>query len=506
MNSSYRTNLWDKFLHIEHDNPSKFAISNPEAEFSFSEIKTKADSLSKALLDNGIVKGDVVAIFQDKSVAGFCLMLACLRIGAPYVNLDPGSPQERLKKMLNTCEPALVVACSQIKSNPLIEYSHPHKFIAIDDLKDGQTLNPYPVVTGTDPAYLMFTSGSTGLPKAAVISHGALLNFIDWARDRFELTPDDRFTNVNPLYFDNSVFDFYASIFNGACLCPTPSKLLQEPLRLANWVKANQCTIWFSVPSLLVYLLTMHALSQDDFPNVRKIIFGGEGFPKKKLKQLFELLGKRMDLENVYGPTEATCICSAHTVTEDDFLDMSKLTAIGRLAPNFDSHIISEDENIRRGELVLIGPQVCLGYYNSPEQTKLAFIQNPKHSQYRDVGYKTGDIVELDDSGNFHFLGRKDLQVKLMGHRIELEEIESALFSSHDFDEVAVTYRSLGDGLGRIVAHLVCKADIQEKSIKESLKNRLPSYMIPKKFVVHDSLPKNANGKIDRKILQQQIT
>jgi D-alanine--poly(phosphoribitol) ligase subunit 1 len=502
MTSVYKSNLWSQFIEISKSSPENISFAFHNKNYSFSKTLERALQLSQSLLYLGMKKGDVVGIFHDKSFDGFCLMLACLRIGTPYVNFDSNTPAERLKKILKICSPSVIFNfITELDiSGEIVQCRD--KLLTIDELKVPPDQLVVPTVTGTNPAYLMFTSGSTGMPKAAVVSHGALLNFINWSKERFEVKSSDRFTNVNPLYFDNSVFDFYASIFNGAALCPAPTNLLKKPLELVEWANALTCTIWFSVPSLLVYLLTMRAISQDNtMKSVRSVIFGGEGFPKNKLLKLFEIFSTQAELVNVYGPTEGTCICSAHTVTKQDFAAMDKLTTLGKLAANFDYFIEPTEGDPNRGELILLGPQVCLGYYNSPEQTSSAFIQNPKHSNHRDIGYKTGDMVELDNNGNFHFLGRKDFQIKHMGHRIELEEIEAAVASIEKIDESAVSYEKLNDGMGRILLHFKGSPELKDSTIIDNLKSKIPSYMLPQKIIRHDQLPKNANGKIDRRAL-----
>jgi D-alanine--poly(phosphoribitol) ligase subunit 1 len=361
-------------------------------------------------------------------------------------------------------------------------------------------------VTGADPAYIMFTSGSTGMPKGAVMSHRNVLNFIGWAQDRFAIQPADIFSNANPIYFDNSVFDFYTSLFSGASLVPISSEEARDPRRLVQIVNSRHCTIWFSVPSLLVYLLTTRALEAKDFSSVRKIIFGGEGFPKTKLKRLYELFGHRADLENVYGPTECTCICSAHTISSDDFADMQSLATLGFLAPNFDYEILSTDGAEGVGELFLRGPNVGLGYYNDPERTGKVFVQNPTHRRFADIGYRTGDLVRRDTSGRLHFVGRSDFQIKYMGYRIELEEIEAALGTIPEVEECAVVYRKLGEGLGEIVGFAAVAAEKAPAELIQEVARIVPPYMVPKRVILLSDLPKNANGKIDRIVLQSMAS
>ncbi len=469
------------------------------------ELAEMADRIAATIHSRGIRQGEVVAFFHDKSPAAFAAMLACLRLGVLYANLDPVSPWERLRKILDSCQPRLIINAfeslpheASLKEADIAEILHlrglEHAATELPDIKS---------ISGNTPAYIMFTSGSTGMPKGAVISHANLLWFTSWGRDRFQITQDDILTNTNPIYFDNSVFDFYISIFSGATLVPINSVQARDARLLLSLLTQACCTIWFSVPSLLVYLLTTRSLTTSDFSTVRKIIFGGEGFPKSKLKQLFDLFGHRCELENVYGPTECTCICSAHTISAADFEDMQNLATLGPIAQNFDLEILALDENDPDfGELFLRGPQVGLGYYRDTERTAASFTQNPRHNDYTDIGYRTGDLVRRDAHGRLHFKGRLDLQIKHLGYRIELEEIEAALGALPDMRECAAIYQRLGEGLGQIIGFVAMSPTRTSHELIGEIANLVPSYMVPRKITILESLPKNANGKIDRVALQ----
>jgi D-alanine--poly(phosphoribitol) ligase subunit 1 len=256
----------------------------------------------------------------------------------------------------------------------------------------------------------------------------------------------------------------------------------------------------------LVYLLTTKVLKETDFPTVTRISFGGEGFPKNKLKQLFDLFGHRMTLFNVYGPTECTCICSSYKITDADFNTMNELAPLGLMAPNFGYEIIPlSEENSSLGELALIGPCVGLGYYNDPERTIKSFVQNPKVS-FNQIMYKTGDLVERMANGYLHFRGRADNQVKHMGYRIELEEIEAAFSTLSYVDEVGVIYEKINAELGQIKAYIsINKPGLNEMDISDDIKKMVPSYMVPRKIIILERLPKNQNGKIDRKQLKELV-
>jgi D-alanine--poly(phosphoribitol) ligase subunit 1 len=488
------------------------ALHYPESDVrvSYEELAQEVALMCRLLGSAGLRRGDVVAIFSDKSPRALASILACLRLGLPYAHLDHESPWIRLEKILSTCNPKAILSFfdSLPIASELASYAGPKLLSPAQadqaalpdvDLPDLHELH------GAAPAYIMFTSGSTGNPKGAVMSHANVLQFVAWAQSRFDITHEDVLTSVNPIYFDNSVFDFYSAIFSGATLVPLTAPQLREPRNLVKLVNAANCSIWFSVPSMLVYLLTTRALSSNDFPQMRKIIFGGEGFPKPKLKQLFDLFGGRTDLENVYGPTECTCICSAHTVTQRDFEDMQNLTTLGRLAQNFDYEILPiDDANPNLGELLLRGPQVGLGYYNDTERTAKSFIQNPRHNLYRDIGYRTGDLVERDVKENLHFKGRVDFQIKHMGYRIELEEIEAGINTIAQIKECGVVYSNSG-GFGQIVAFAATDAPLDAEETIAKIGKILPAYMVPRQIRFLESLPKNANGKIDRVALKAMV-
>ena len=504
MPSSYVYNLGLAYSDVAQRHGERIAITYPTGErLTHAELDRLSNRIAHALLELGVVAGDVVALFHTKSVEAYASMLACLKLGVAYTNLDLTSPAARIAKMLETCKPSLVLsATAPDEAGPLGVRHHAFGDEAFQSLvrqaPDGKPAG-MERVTGADPAYIMFTSGSTGFPKGAAMTHANVLNFVAWARTTFDIVPDDVFTNVNPMYFDNSVFDFYASLFNGAGLSPCDAELVRRPRDLVRAVGKQGCTIWFSVPSLIVYLLTTRAIEASDLASLRTMIFGGEGFPKPRLQELHRLIGDRVRLVNVYGPTECTCICSAYEVGPDDFQNLSELAPLGDIAPNFGFYIEPLDPaDPDFGELLLYGANVGLGYFNDEERTRRSFVPDPRQPGFRRVMYRTGDLVRRGPEGWLHFKGRADNQIKHMGYRIELEEIEAAFAVLPDVDEVAVVYHGDHGETGHIVAFVATTASVDEDGMLSQVKRLIPPYMVPRTVRFLPALPKNANGKIDR--------
>lgn len=507
---AFETSLGRAFDRVVATHGGRCALHYPATDerVSYAELGTLVDRAQGLLAAHGLRAGQVLAMFHDKSPLAYAFQLAALRLGVIYTNLDPDSPWPRLEKIVAQCQPALVAYGGVLP--------HAAELLAagVPGSLDWTASTEVPPASGEGaihpgmPAYLMFTSGSTGRPKGAVMSHGNVLGFIAWVQDRFGVGPGDVLSNANPMYFDNSVFDFYGALFSGATLVPLTAAQVREPRQLVRLVSEAGCTVWFSVPSLLVYLLTTRALGPADFGSLRTIAFGGEGFPKARLRELYELYGARVRFENVYGPTECTCICSAYTIGESDFEDMQGLAPLGWLAPNFGHEVLAlDDAEPGLGELFLTGPQVGLGYYNDPMRSEAAFVQNPRHSRYAERGYRTGDIVQRDAAGRLHFKGRVDHQIKHMGYRIELEEIEAALGSLAGVQECAVVYLRAAQGPGQIHGFAVTAGRHDAGgALAEELARLLPAYMLPRRLQLMDRLPKNANGKIDRLALTELAT
>jgi D-alanine--poly(phosphoribitol) ligase subunit 1 len=507
-NIKYTYNLGQLFSEIVYENPNNIAIKGENGIIiTYKELDDLSNRISHYLILRGVQKEEVIVILNNKSFISYALMIACLKLGVIYTNIDPKSPNERFKKMLDICRPAIIFYSGNDKPPFLNVYDS--KFTDYDSEQFQSGTNTLPTclnkfnsfVLSSNPAYIMFTSGSTGFPKGVLIPHSSIINFIEWTKSTYNTINKDSFTNLNPMHFDNSVFDFYASLFTGASLIPLKENLTINPRKLLNILNELKPTIWFSVPSLLVYMLNMRALKQEDLSNLRIVTFGGEGFPKNKLRELWKSWGKRVRFVNVYGPTECTCICSSYDVTEKDIFN-DELLPLGPIAPNFKAFILDENNKLVKdgdiGELCIGGPNVGYGYFNNIDKTNEVFIDNPLISSHSEKIYKSGDLVTYDtELESYLFKGRKDNQIKRMGYRIELEEIENALNSVDFIHESAVIFVDNSNYKSKIIA-CIKSNETEVDKINFEIGKQLPSYMMPDIIMFYENLPKNQNGKIDR--------
>jgi D-alanine--poly(phosphoribitol) ligase subunit 1 len=508
-------NLGNLFFRVVSEHATRPALRYAGREHRFAELGSWVDSLAALLLSEGLSRGDVIAIGHNKHPLSYALMLAAIRLGLPYVNLDVGSPIARNARILAVCAPKLLFYDDNAYESEMIELATSRGCAArLLDFASLPIASPEErafqkecagLVDGATIAYVMFTSGSTGIPKGVAVTHQNVLHLIAWGSQRFGITEQDNFANLSPMYFDNSVFDFYVGLFSGASLSPIHRSMLPKPYELVRHVSDLSCTVWFSVPSALMYLMSMKALGAGVLSELRMIIFGGEGYPKIELKKLYERFREQASLVNVYGPTECTCICSGHTISMSDFDKLDGLPTLGRLNPNFDHQIVDENgHDAIEGELCLIGPNVAAGYFNDLERTNVSFQMISDPARFMKRMYRTGDLVR-EEGGRLYFLGRKDNQIKHMGYRIELEEIENALAQLPHVEQAAVVYVRGQSTHGKLVGFIATSAARDEAALLHELGQLLPPYMRPSRLVTMQALPKNPNGKVDRQQLRDSL-
>jgi amino acid adenylation domain-containing protein len=520
--------IYKGFLRSALEFPQRPALEVANRVVSYSALQQRAFQLAATLqkyeLSN---QPPLTAIFGYRSVTAFAGILAALLRGHGYVPLNRTFPPKRTKLMLERsgCRALIVdeLSAAQLPrvleslSNRLLivmpDEPDPDKFAACwpqheiigsHGLENGDGFTPV-AASPDDIAYLLFTSGSTGTPKGVMVSHQNVESYLEYIVPRYGICETDKCSQTFDLTFDLSAHDMFVTWERGACLCCPSQKALIKP---GGFIVDSNLTTWFSVPSTAVFMKKLGLLKPEMYPNLRLSLFCGEGLPVDIVKAWVEA-APNSTIENLYGPTEATIACAAYRWDHNGSPQQAELglVPIGEPFPHMQPLIV--DENLVQvpigtpGELLVSGPQVALGYWRDGEKTARSFIVP---SGYAKTYYRTGDRVRRPAEGKpLTYLGRVDNQIKVLGHRVELGEVEAALRQESGVDgAIAVGWPMSPSGAGGIEAFLQTEyADVT--SLREKLAKRLPSYMVPRNIHLMTKMPVNSNGKFDRRALIQLL-
>ena len=397
---------------------------------------------------------------MKKGINSIHSILTILKCDCAYVPIDVNSPSNRIAEILEACNSPLIVVdseSSELLKNLLPPDKLPTEFV-IDSFSGDNTDALECLNLSIDIAYVLFTSGSTGTPKGVMIPHKAITDYIDWCVEEFALTSNDVIANHAPLYFDNSTFDIYTAFKSGATLHLVDDAVNAVIPSLAKWIDNNRITTFFCVPSVLTMLIKSRRLKAGLFTELRHLICAGEVLPPDSLRYWMQLFPD-IQYTNMYGPTEITVDCSYHVIRQIPDGETSSIP-IGKARKNMELFVRGEDGELSSevgafGELLVRGIAVGYGYLGDKEKTAQSFIQNPDNHQFADPLYCTGDVVKIDENGDFLFLGRADDQIKYLGHRIELGEIEAALNAVEYVQEAVVAFNASDDMYEQAIGALI---------------------------------------------------
>ena len=509
-------------LHPEAD-----AVRHGDERLTYAELDDRSGRLAATLLAQGVRRGDRVGLFFPKSIPSIVTIFGILKAGGVYVPIDPASPGTRVGYLVRNCGIRHLVTTRE--RVPLLEAAFangvPGELLAVllvDDAGDAtiprctqrlvtwsEALGPPPAAADlgveTDLAYILYTSGSTGEPKGVMISHRAALTFVHWSHEEFAVSSQDIVSSHAPLHFDLSILDVFTTIAAGATVVLVPDRLSTFPVRLAEFIRTQRISVWYSVPSALTLMLQRGKFADHAYPDLRVLLFAGEVFPIKFVQQLRRAVTAR--LCNLYGPTE-TNVCTWYEVTDRDLAREVPLP-IGKAIRNYEvfavtaegAHVVAGGGE---GELFARGPGLMSGYWGDEAKSDRVLRRHPLGAPPASERLMaTGDIVSVDEHGDFLYVGRRDSMIKSRGYRIELGEVEAALMRCAGVREAAVV--AVPDPLltNRLKGFVSAEdgLTLTSQEVQAFLRTVLPPYMVPETIELLAELPKTSTGKLDRQQL-----
>jgi len=501
-----KTSVYNYFEETAERCGGKTAVIEDHQSWTFGQLQQATHALAGLLMHMVIRPNAIIAVLLKKSFRTVVSDLAITGVGCAYMNLDMKSPADRIGQILGVISPVLVITDTQ--GLALLQQIEDCKVPALD--LDGVSMfaveaadsvgNPgnsrLAVIIDTDPYCIINTSGSTGTPKGVVLNHRSFIDFVQWSASELGINGSEVAGSLSPVIFDIFSYELCMLAFMGSTLCLIDERLSPYPAKILEILDTRRVSYLFWVPTIMVNIVNMRLLDKFKLADLKMVWFAGEVFPTSHFNKWFDRFpGVRF--VNLYGPIEITLDCTYHEVQErladDQPIPMGKPcrnTAL--LVLNNDG---SETPEGSIGELHVRGTSTAMGYYNNPEQTARAFIQNPLNNNYPEIIYKTGDLVLRSDD-IYYFKGRADTMVKHLGYRIELADIEHAILSGvPEVKNVCVVYVQKRK---EIIAYCEVSKPLNFQGFKNHLSRKVPAYMIPSRLEEIGEMPMNPNGKIDR--------
>lgn len=477
--------------------PDKVAYEDENSGLTFEEVYKSSRAIGSFIANEGYYNEPVV-IFMRKCPEAVAAFFGTVYGGCFYVPIDDEMPAMRIELIIEALNPRIMIVDKETV-NKASDFKYEGKTVFYEDISKGE-INDQALSSirsrqlDTDPIYIVFTSGSTGIPKGVVACHRSVIDYIEQLSSVLEFDEDTRFGNQSPFYFDACLKELYPTIKFGASTVIVPRQLFMFPIKLVEFLNEKKINTICWVVSALTMISAFGVLDKTIPEHLRTIAFGSEVFHIKQFNRWIKALPNTKFI-NLYGPTEATGMSCYYKVNRE--FNEGDVIPIGRPFDNTEI-ILLDDENKRadEGEICIRGTCVTLGYYNNPEKTSEVFVQNPLNTRYPELIYRTGDIGKYNEYGELQFISRKDYQIKHMGHRIELGEIEVNVNRLDKIYSSCAVYDKEKDRIG-----LYYVGDIDEKELTTILRDKLPRYMLPNRTYKLDTMPLTPNGKIDRKAL-----
>jgi amino acid adenylation domain-containing protein len=500
-----KINLIEYFVETAKCFNDRIAVVEGERHITFGEIDIQSRQLAKVIVDTCECKNCPIAMFMPKSLEAVVSDLAITYSGNAYMNLDVKNPAERIGNILSLIKPAAIITNSRYKGIIETIFSDSIKIINIEEIAaDAETpnrefyLGHLSDIIDTDPYCIINTSGSTGTPKGVVLNHKSFIDFMAQTFDEYGFTEKDVIGSLSPVVFDIWSYELCLLQGKGATILLIPDTFSAFPVKILQLMQKHNVSYIFWVPTIMVNIANMGLLQQIPLPSLRLCWFAGEVFSTKQFNIWRHSL-PQTTFANFYGPIEITLDCVYYTIKRE--IADNEPIPIGKPFRNTSILILDDNnrnitESNKEGELCLRGTSLAMGYYNDPEKTSIAFVQNPLNDSYPEIIYRTGDLVFINDLGEIVFKGRKDSLIKHLGYRIELSEIEHVIINTLKLvKNGCVVYNHQRK---EITLYYEAENELSAGEFRKFIGNTLPKYMIPVVYVHLQELKRNTNGKIDR--------
>ena len=483
--------------------PEKIAVIDEERRINFFDLSKKAKAIASFLNQFGF-SNTPIAVYLPKSIESVCSNIAITYSANVYMNLDIKNPLERIKNVINLIKPKIIISNNQhitdlekLTLDTSVELLNIDSFDGNIEVNEDLLQEKIAKIIDTDPYCIINTSGSTGTPKGVVLNHKSFIDFTERSLENFQFTDDEIIGSLSPIVFDIYSFELCLLMAKSSTMVLIPGSLSAFPIEIINVLAKRAVSFLFWVPTIMVNIANMDLLSQAQLPALKIIWFAGEIFPTKQFNYWRKHLSTTL-FANLYGPIEITLDCTYYIV--ERHLNDNEPIPIGCTYKNTDILILNEHNQLvkgqEEGELCVRGSSLAMGYYNNPEKTALAFVQNPLNNAYPEIIYRTGDIVFINTRGEIIIKGRKDNLIKHLGYRIELTEIEHVLVNTLKIVDNACAVHD--SPKGRIIVYYEAQEELSPAYFRKKILEHLPKYMVPTGYIKLQQLPRNTNGKIDR--------